>query len=74
MYALHGLGEVSKRAVLMQCTAMFDAQFFAELPDPIRDLVSLLCSHNCNIVGALMRMDIMLLHRALEELVVGQGL
>ena len=51
---------------------MFDAQFFAELSDPIRGLVTLLRSHNCDIVGALVRVDIMLLYRALEELVVGQ--
>lgn len=54
--------------------AMVDAQFFAELSDPIRGLVTLLCSHNCDIVGALVRVDIMLLYRALEELVVGQRL
>ena len=52
--------------------AMFDAQFFAELSDPIRGIFSLLCGHNCDIVGAVVRMDIMLLYRALEELVVGQ--
>lgn len=55
-------------------SAMFDAQVFAELSDPICGIVSLLCSHNCDIVGVFVRMNIMVLHRALEELVVGQGL